>query len=90
MATHGAFTKQSRGANGPALKGHAKIPIPPPSDLRCSKHRARSRVMRPDVRCGGWRKAPEKRACEPVEVGWDDALDLAAVATKKLIIEYGN
>ncbi|NML46743.1 molybdopterin-dependent oxidoreductase [Ramlibacter sp. G-1-2-2] len=95
-ATHWGIYEVEQGPSGPVLKGHAKDPDPSPIGLAMvDAVRARNRVMRPAVRRSWAEKgpcaAPEKRAAEAfVEVPWDEALDLAAAATKQLIAEHGN
>ncbi|MBH1962898.1 MAG: molybdopterin-dependent oxidoreductase [Comamonadaceae bacterium] len=95
-ATHWGIYEVEQGEQGPVLKGHAKDPDPSPIGLSmvdaCRSH---NRVLRPTVRRSWAEKGPcanpELRASEPfVEVGWDEALDLAAKATRTLIDQYGN
>lgn len=95
-ASHWGIYEVVQGEAGPVLKGHAKDPDPSPIGLTMlDACRSPNRVMRPAVRRSWVEKGPcavpEKRAAEAfVEVGWEEALDLAAAATRQLIAAHGN
>lgn len=92
----GIYEVHSPGGPDLRLSPFAADPHPSPIGLQMVDAYARGpRVLRPAVRRswidGGWGARPDLRGKEPfVEVGWDEAADLAATVLRETIAAAGN
>ncbi len=92
----GAYDVEVEGEAITAVHAYHDDPDPSPigQSFRDAIHH-RSRIARPAVRRGWLERGPENhgggRGAEPfVEVGWDEALDLAAAELRRVVERHGN
>ena len=92
----GAYDIEVEGEAIVAVHAYHDDPDPSPigQSFRDAIHH-RSRIARPAVRRGWLERGPENhgggRGAEPfVEVGWDEALDLAASELRRVVERHGN
>ena len=92
----GAYDIEVEGEAIVAVHAYHDDPDPSPigQSFRDAIHH-RSRIARPAVRRGWLERGPENhgggRGAEPfVEVGWDEALDLAATELRRVVERHGN
>lgn len=94
LTNWGAYEVETDGHDIMAVHPFAKDPDPSPIGQSLKAVR-KSRVARPSIRESWYRHGPganpERRGQEPfVEVGWDEALDMAAAELDRVRSEFGN